>query len=257
MTNKTDVLISIVMPAYNAEDLILDSVNSVINQTYTNWELIIIDDGSVDRTVQVVDELTQEDKRIHLLKNIENKGVAATRNKGIKVAMGDWIAFLDSDDLWRKDKLEKQVNYINEKKSIFLFTGTSFIDSDGKRFQGIFNVPRSIAYKQLRRHNVITTSSVLIKKELLLEVPMEQDDIHEDYVAWLRILNKNILAYGIDEPLTVYRISSDSKSGNRMKSVMMTYRVHRFLGTNPIKSIYYTVNHAIGAFKKFNNLKAP
>ncbi|MBF0705383.1 glycosyltransferase family 2 protein [Alkalihalobacillus hwajinpoensis] len=247
--------ISIIMPSYNCENFIEDAIRSVIEQTYKQWELIVIDDGSVDNTNRIIEKLSNTDSRIRFYINDENQGVSATRNKGLSLAVGDWIAFLDSDDMWEKTKLEKQMLHARNSKSEFLFTGSSFINESGEYYQGEFKVPELVDYRKLKKHNVISCSSVLIKKRYFDDVKMENDDIHEDYAVWLKVLKSNTVAHGINEPLLIYRISRKSKSGNKIKTIKMTYKVYRFIGINPISSLYYMVSHILGSIKKYKKIK--
>lgn len=255
LSHKNEVLISIIMPAYNAEKYIAESIKSVINQSYLNWELIIIDDGSKDSTVKIIKDMVQIDDRIIFLKNGKNIGVSATRNRGISKARGEWIAFLDSDDMWKKNKLTTQMEVARKKNADFLFTGSSYINEPGEKYPGIFEVPKTVDYKKLRTHNVISCSSVLVKKKFFKDIKMERDDIHEDYAVWLRILMTGVNAHGINEPLLIYRISPMSKSGNKVKTIKMTYKVFRFIGMDQIESSYYTIRHILGSLKKYSRIK--
>ena len=150
-------LISIVMPAYNSEKYIRNSIKSVINQTYKNWELIIIDDYSTDNTVSIIEEF--QNKNIHLIKNKKNSGAAISRNKGIKLAKGNYIAFLDSDDLWNKEKLEKQINFM--KSNNYDFTYTSFTYLKERKTKKVI-IPEKLTYKESLKNTIILTSTVMI-----------------------------------------------------------------------------------------------
>ncbi|MFL9650016.1 glycosyltransferase family 2 protein [Exiguobacterium chiriqhucha] len=247
-------LISIIMPAYNSANHIKQAINSVLDQSYKHWELIVIDDGSRDSTKSVIELEEKKDPRIRLYVNSNNKGVSETRNKGVNLAKGKWIAFLDSDDMWHPEKLEQQLKLAYHKGAQFIFTGASYIDVNGKAFSGVFNVPAMVNYDDLKKHNVISCSSVLIEKELMNHVKMEGDEMHEDYAAWLKILKMGVCAYGINQPLLIYRISSESKSGNKIKSIKMTYNVFRFLKNSPIISIFYTISHTMAAYKKYKKI---
>lgn len=249
-----EILVSVIMPAYNCEKYVEEAINSVIKQTYEKWELLVIDDGSKDNTVKIVEELSKKESRIHIIKNENNQGVSATRNRGISKASGDWIAFLDSDDMWDKTKLEKQMEYAKKISAEFLFTGSSYINEEGEYYKGIFEVPDIVTYKELRNHNIISCSSVLIKKRLFDKIRMEKDEMHEDYAVWLRVLKTGISAYGINEPLLIYRISRNSKSGNKMKTIKMTYKVFRFIGINPVGSTYFMIRHVMGSVKKYRKI---
>lgn len=249
-------LVSVIMPAYNCEKFIKDAISSVLAQSYKNIELIVIDDGSKDTTVNIIEQLSQQDSRIRFLKNDKNLGVSETRNKGISLATGEWVAFLDSDDIWENNKLEKQFNKVSSTGAEFLFTGVSYINENGEPYSGKFEVPSNVSYKTLLRQNVITCSSVLIKKKFFNTIKMEKDEMHEDYAVWLRVLKTGVIAYGINEPLLIYRISPNSKSGNKLKTIKMTYKVFRFIGINQISSVYYMTSHIIRSLKKYRNIKS-
>lgn len=253
---RKEVLVSIVMPAYNCEKYVVDAINSVLAQTYQNWELLVLDDGSKDNTPHIIEEFCQQDSRIKALPNEKNMGVSATRNKGMEHASGEWIAFLDSDDMWEPEKLEKQFKIVEKESAEFLFTGSSYMNEDGEPFKGIFEVPAKVTYKKLRNQNVISCSSVLVKKKYFDNIKMEKDEMHEDYAVWLRVLKMGVIAYGVNEPLLIYRISSNSKSGNKIKTVKMTYKVFRFIGMNPIGSAYFMMRHLIASMKKYKRIFA-
>lgn len=253
MSSK-EVFVSIIMPAYNCEKHIGDAIKSVLAQTHIYWELLVIDDGSNDDTFRVISEFGEIDSRIKPQRNKKNMGVSATRNKGIEMASSEWIAFLDSDDMWVPSKLEKQLKMTRNNSIDFVFTGVSYINEKGEFYRGIFEVPEKVTYEKLRNQNVISCSSVLIKKQYLENIKMERDDIHEDYAVWLRILRSGITAYSINEPLLIYRISKSSKSGHKLKTINMTYKVFRFIGINPIGAAYFMCRHAIASLRKYRKI---
>lgn len=253
MSNKKD-LVSIIMPAYNCEKYVVEAINSILAQTYQNWELLVLDDGSKDNTLQIINELGGKDPRIKSLPNGENMGVSETRNRGIGLAVGDWIAFLDSDDMWEPTKLEKQMKAAKEYSVEFVFTGATYINEAGEPFKGTFEVPEKVTYKKLRNQNVISCSSVLVRKKYFENIKMEKDDMHEDYAVWLRILRLGVVAHGLNEPLLIYRISRDSKSGNKLKTVKMTYKVFRFIGINPVGSAYFMARHVLASVGKYRKI---
>ncbi|WP_300261644.1 glycosyltransferase family 2 protein [uncultured Cloacibacillus sp.] len=248
-------LVSIIMPAYNCEKYITEAIASVVNQTYPSWELIVIDDGSQDNTVNIVKGLVLKDKRINLYQNERNMGVSKTRNKGISVAKGQWIAFLDSDDCWAPEKLQRQLCISEEhKEAEFIFSASRFMDENGGLFKWIMPVPEVVTYRDLLKHNVISCSSVLISRQCLGNHRMISDAIHEDFALWLEILKNGSIAYGINEPLLIYRVSSNSKSGNKIKSAKMSYKTYRFLKINFFITLYYMFFYALYGFKKYNNI---
>lgn len=248
-------LISIIMPAYNAEKYIGQAIESVINQTYTNWELIVLDDGSKDCTKSIVLEKVKKDKKIRLLENNRNMGVSATRNRGVQKAKGDWIAFLDSDDVWELEKLKKQVTFWQTHMDAkIIFTASSFINEANKKADYILHVPEKVGFKELLKQNVISCSSVLVQKKYLLKYAMPGDKLHEDYTVWLKILEDGNYAYGIDEPLLIYRISSNSKSGNKINAAKMQMRVYQYLGLNVWRSVYYMICYTARNLKKYREI---
>lgn len=253
---QNNPLISIIMPAYNAEKTIRDSIESILIQSYQNWELIVINDCSEDNTYAVILETAKKDCRIRTLDNPCNSGVSESRNLGIAAAQGVWIAFLDSDDIWKSDKLEKQVSLITEKKDAdIVFTGSAFIDGLGKQSAYFLVVPSKISYHGLLKQNLISCSSVLVKKALVVKYPMKHDEMHEDYAVWLQILKNGGHAYGINEPLLLYRLSNDSKSSNKIKAARMTYKVYRHMGLSYFQSLYYFSWYTWRSLRKYYNIQ--
>lgn len=248
-------LISVVIPAYNAEDTVEQTVRSVCRQTYENIEIIVVDDGSTDGTGAVIDRLEMEDRRIRALHAGQNCGVSATRIAGVKAAAGEWIAFLDSDDMWRPEKLEKQVALQKETGGELLFTGVGFISRDGKPFAYMQQAPAKLGYRRLLKRNLIPNSSVLIRRELYERHMVTNDALHEDYACWLNVLREGRTAYGINEPLMIYRLSPGSKSSNKLKAAEMNWRTYRAVGLNVFQAFYYMVWYTVNGFLKYRNLK--
>lgn len=244
--------ISVIIPAYNAEKTLQEAVQSVLNQTYTNFELIIVDDCSTDGTAVLASRLEKVDSRIRVLHNENNSGVSVTRNNGVAHASFPWIAFLDSDDLWAEEKLQKQVRVLDTRTNAqLIFTGTAFVDDMGHHSDYIFHVPEYVKFQKLLLRNVISCSSVLVRRELLEHWPMYPDaNIHEDYAVWLQILREIPCAIGIDEPLLVYRVSSGSKSGNKAKSARMQWNTYRYMGISKICSLVYFASYALCGLRK-------
>lgn len=246
-------MVSIIMPAYNAEKTIKLSIESVLKQTFLDWELIIVDDGSKDKTVSAIKEYLN-DSRIKLIINDKNMGVSKTRNRAIESSIYNYIAFLDSDDLWASNKLLNQINFMKTNNSKFSFTSVNYIDIEGNYFPGVYNVPNVVNYKKLLKGNVISLSSVIISKDIISNLSMENDRIHEDYLFWLKVLKKGNVANGLNEILLTYRISKTSKSGNKWKTIKMTYGVYRSLGINPISSVFYLFNALFRASLKYRRI---
>ena len=248
-------MISIIMAAYNAENTIEAAIQSVICQTYKKWELLVVDDCSKDHTAQIVEKLVRTDPRIHLLKNTTNQGVSISRKIGLDYARGEWIAILDSDDMWAKDKLEKQLKTKKKKNADLIFTGSAFIKSDGQSIDWVLHVPESISYRELLKQNLISNSSVMVRSVLYRQHYAMGDEMHEDFAIWLGITRMGGRAFGIDEPLLIYRLSNSSKSGNKIKSLRMNWNTYCYLGLNPLKAAYYMCWYIVKGLLKYRHLR--
>ena len=241
-------MISIIMPAYNAEKTIAQSIESVLAQTYYEWELLIVDDGSSDSTISIVNSLAENDSRIRLFINEKNMGVAKTRNFGIEQASGEWIAFLDSDDLWHENKLENQLRFMEEVGAQIGYTGTAYITESGSVSGFVLRAERELTYSKLLKRNLMSCSSVMVRRDVMRAFP--DGMMHEDYVVWLRILREVKCSYGLDEPLLLYRISTNSKSGNRVRSAKMIYNSYREVGFGRCVALFLTFRYSFHSISK-------
>ena len=249
---KKEPLVSVIIPAYNAEKIVGFTLDSVINQTYKNLEIIIVNDCSTDKTLDVLKEYEKKDKRIKVLSNEKNSGVAETRNNALNAASGDYIAFVDADDIWNLEKIEKQLNFMQEKDCKLTYTSVQFIDNDGNLTGQKFIVPEEVNFKKLLKQNVITLSSAMISKEVLGERRFHDDHLHEDFIMWLEILKNNTdKAYGIQEILVDYRLTPGSKSRNKWKSLKMTYGTYKHFKLNFIKAHWNLMFYIIRSLKKY------
>ena len=244
-----DVLVSVVMPAYNCEKYIGQAIRSVLEQT-VSLELIIVEDKSGDGTEAVICEFL-DDERVIYISNDVNSGVAASRNKGIDLARGKYIAFLDSDDYWTSDKLERQVTFMEKGNKVLSSTGRELIDENGGSTGRVIGIPDVICYKDLLKGNVLNTSGVMVLASVAKKYKMVQDHLHEDYIMWLSILKEYKVAYGINEPMLKYRVMKGTKSGNKLKSAKMTFGVYRYIGLNLPVAIYYFCHYAINGVRKY------
>lgn len=244
-------LVSIITPMYNSEKYIGITIESALNQTYKDWEMIIVDDCSSDNSPKIVKEYAKNDERIKYIKTDSNKGVSNARNIALKMANGQFISFLDSDDIWDEDKLKKQVDFMKKNKCTISFTAYELIDENNEKLNKIINVPKIVDYKTLLKGNILGCLTVMIDKSKLdFEIKMSGVR-HEDYVLWLSILKKGHIAYGINEVLAEYRKSSTSLSGNKIKSAMWTWKIYRNIEQIPLhKCIYYFINYGINGIKK-------
>lgn len=250
MKHFEDKMVSVIMPMYNSEKYIEVSIQSVINQTYPYWELIIVDDCSNDRSVNIVEKYVKLDKRLKLLNSKKNSGVAKSRNQGIKLAQGRYIAFLDSDDVWLPEKLKYQIEFMQEMQAPMSYTQyrhfTNEICNSGK----IIDVELKISYKDLLKGNIIGCLTVMIDRKKIKDIYFSNYK-HEDYILWLYILKKGFCAYGIKEDLARYRKSPNSLTGNKIKSFCWTWNVYRNREKlSPLKSLYYLFFYIIKGIKK-------
>lgn len=248
-------LISIIMAAYNAEKTIEQAINSVLSQTYTNFELLVVNDCSTDRTAELVKSIAAKDSRVRLISNVKNNGVSYTRKHGLEEAKGSWIAILDSDDAWAPEKLEKQIDFQRRTNADLLFTGSAFMDSEGQPIDWYLHAPAEVTYRQLLKQNVLSNSSALVRKELYAKHYAIGDGMHEDFAIWLSILKEGKKAYGVDEPLLIYRIAKSSKSGNKVKAARMNWNTYRYVGLNLMEAIYYECWYIFNGIRKYRNLR--
>lgn len=191
------------MPSYNTAEYIAESIDSVLNQSYANWELIIVDDASTDNTDFVV-ELYLKDKRIKYFKNEQNSGAAVSRNKALAIAKGKWVAFLDSDDLWDRYKLEKQIEFMVKNDYHFSYTNYQEIDSEGKRLNVRITGPKKISKRGMYNYCWPGCLTVMYDAEYVGQIQIEDIRKNNDYAIWLKICKK-ANCYLLDEYLALYR----------------------------------------------------
>ena len=244
--NNIDV--SVVMPAYNCEKYIGQAIESVLQQE-VSLELIIINDCSKDNVDKVVEKYLS-DERVKYIHNTKNLGVAKTRNKGVELAQGKYIAFLDSDDWWTKDKLKKQLDLMRDNNVVISSTARELMTAKGQSTGRIIEVPNVVSFNKLLYGNLINCSSVLVKSDIMKQYEMICDDAHEDYITWLCILRDHGNAAMVNEPLLKYRLSEDGKSRNKFKSAKMHYMSLRYMGYGRLRSFYYFIAYGYNGLKK-------
>ena len=242
-------LISVIMPVYNGEKYIRQAVESVFCQGVP-LELLVVDDGSVDGTYEVLSDYMGRENFLYL-KNEKNMGVSCSRNRGVERARGRYVAFLDADDWWAPGKLSEQLSVMERTGCVLCCTGRELMNSDGNSAGKYISVKEKITYCELLKHNAINCSSVLLKREAALAYPMEHDDSHEDYITWLKILKNCGPAAGINKPYLKYRLSEGGKSRNKIKSAIMTYKVYRYVGYGPFRSMLFFVSYAAHGVWKY------
>lgn len=212
-------LVSVITPAYNCSNTISETIASVIAQTYENWEMVIANDASKDNTVEIIEYFLRQDKRIKLINLEKNSGAAVARNVAINNASGRFIAFLDSDDLWKSDKLEKQIKFMNDNQYAFTFTAYETFRDSKDLSRRIFVVPETINYEQYIRNSIIGNLTVIMDRNKIVDLHIEGGFL-EDVLTWMYYLRKGYLAYGLNENLASYRVYVSSKSGNKLKNAL-------------------------------------
>jgi len=222
---KTQPLISIVVPVYNAEKFLTDTIGSVQAQTYQNWELLLADDCSSDGSVSAIKKHQKADKRIKLLRMKQNSGAALSRNLGTERAKGQYLAFLDADDIWVESKLERQVAFMQQHDHAFTYTGYEFADEQGAPTSKIVSVPSTITYRQALKNHIIWTSTVMIDLAKVDRETAYMPDVRrgQDAATWWKILRHVDMAYSIDMPLSLYRRTNSSLSANKLKAMKRTW----------------------------------
>lgn len=244
-------LVSIITPLFNAEKYIEKTVLSIIEQSYTNWELLIVDDCSKDNSYDVVKKISEKDKRIKIIRLKENSGAAVARNTGIENANGRFIAFLDSDDTWHPKKLEKQIKFMLDNQYYFTYTGYRKVDENGAFIKNA-KIPKFINYNKLLKTNYIGCLTAMYDSEKLGKVYFPLIRKRQDYALWLKILKIIPCAYGLQEELASYTVRSDSISANKVNVAKYTWIVYREVEKLSLfRSIYCFINYALlGVLRK-------
>lgn len=241
--------ISVVIPAYNCAHMIGAAIDSALCQE-VDLEVIVVDDCSSDSLDQVM-ESYREDPRVNYVKNDRNLGAAKSRNKGVALARGEYVAFLDGDDCWRAGKLRCQQSRMRETGTVLCCTARELLTPKGERTGRMIPVKERISYRDILKENSISCSSVLIRRDVAMEFPMEHEDSHEDYITWMKVLQKYRFAVGINEPYLLYRLSASGKSGNKLKSAAMTFLAYRYMGFGMIKSMICFAHYACNGVRKY------
>ena len=244
-------LVSIIMPLYNCETYVLASIESVSSQTYKNWELIIVDDCSTDNSFSVSEEYIQDEPRIKLYQMNKNSGVATVRNHAIDLAQGDFIAFLDSDDIWLPSKLEKQITFM-ETENILLSYTSYYTMNEKSETMGMYHAEKRVTYYDMLKTSSIGTLTTVYNAKKLGKYYFK-DIGHEDYAMKLQILRDINYAGGLDEPLAKYRMTNNGLSGNKFKTALWQWKIYRESEQlSLLKSLYYFVHYVYFGLKKYN-----
>lgn len=233
------------------ERFITETIHSVISQTHTDWELLIVDDASTDGTVALVQNIAVQDDRIRYFVNAEHAGIAPTRNRCIEKSKGRFLAFLDADDVWHPNKLQQQLQFMLEHQVGFSYSSYDLIDENGKPLGKTIQSAGDLDYNDYLRNTIIGCSTVMIDTDKVGRVTVPNFRTSEDTATWLDILKKGFKAYAIEEPLTSYRIRRKSASSNKMKAAADLWRVYRqHEKMSFFKTLCFFFSYAFNAIKK-------
>jgi len=244
-------VVSIITPSHNASKFISECINSVLLQTYQDWEMIIVDDLSNDNSVKIIKSFLKQDSRIKLIELEENGGPSKARNRAIKESKGDFIAFLDADDVWKNDKLDKQLNFMKKYNLAFTYSSYDVIDEDGD-YITTFNTKNSVTYKSLLKTCSIGCLTAIYDVNKLGKIYMPNMQKRQDYALWLDIFKRIDQAKGILEPLASYRIGQTSVSSNKFTASLWQWKIYRDVEKlNIFKSSYYFIHYVYYGLKKY------
>jgi teichuronic acid biosynthesis glycosyltransferase TuaG len=246
-----DNLVSVIIPVYNAERYITETLESALLQTYKKIEIIIIDDCSCDNSFQVIEPYIKESEKVRYQRLVQNSGAAVARNKGISLAKGRFIAFLDSDDIWVANKTEKQLTLMKNINAAFSFTAIEMIDEEGKIIKSKRKIKEVVDYNILLKNTIIACSSVIIDRYITGDFQMPLMRSFQDYATWLMLLRRGIVAYGLDDVLVKYRKRRGSLSSNKLESIKKIWRIYtQYENISIYKAAYYLMNFVFNAVKK-------
>lgn len=238
-------IVTIVTPCFNSEGYILPQYKSICSQTYKDWEWFVVDDCSADSSVRILSDIAHNDSRVRVFRLEVNSGAAVARNKAIEMAGGRYVAFLDSDDLWRPDKLEKQINFMEENQVAFSYSAYEKVDENG-RVLGVVGVPQKVTYTDLLKVCSIGCLTAIYDTKVLGKVYMPLIRKRQDLGLWLRILKKIPYAYATPGVLASYRVRKDSISANKRVAAQYTWKLYREVEElSFIRAAYYFTYYAV------------
>lgn len=238
-------LVSVITPVYNAERYLAETIQSVLDQSYVNFEYILVDDCSPDKSYEIIEQFQEQDKRIRYIKLEENSGAAVARNCGLENANGRVIAFLDSDDKWYPEKLKKQISYMQKNDVAFTYTKFEMINDDGSLKTAAARLPRKLNYKGLLKNTAIACSTVVIDKNIIGDFQMPLVRKGQDTATWLKILRNHDYAYLINETLNQYRSVEGSLSSNKFLALKRTWNTYKNLEKLPLPKALYYFTHSV------------
>ena len=242
--------VSIIVPMYNAEKFIGKTIESVLAQTYQNWEMLIMNDVSTDNSLAIVSMYAKKDERIKIVNTEKNVGVVKGRNFLIDLAIGKYIAFLDADDYWHNEKLEKQIKFMKEKNASISCTEYTRVKENEEKINDVI-IKEEISYNDMLKNNYLGCLTVIYDAKKIGKRYFKELEKNEDYVLWLEIVKDVNTIYGLKENLAYYRVLDNSRSSNKVKTAKVRWEIYRKIEKlSLLKSIYYFLHYAIRAVLK-------
>ena len=242
--------VSIIVPMYNAEKFIGKTIESVLAQTYQNWEMLIMNDVSTDNSLAIVSLYAKKDERIKIVNTEKNVGVVKGRNFLIDLASGKYIAFLDADDYWHNEKLEKQIKFMKEKNASISCTEYTRVKENEEKINDVI-IKEEISYNDMLKNNYLGCLTVIYDAKKIGKRYFKELEKNEDYVLWLEIVKNVNTIYGLKENLAYYRVLDNSRSSNKVKTAKVRWEIYRKIEKlSLLKSIYYFLHYAIRAVLK-------
>lgn len=244
--------VSVITPVYNVERYIDKTLESVFAQTYKDIEIVLVDDCSKDKSAQIIAKYKETHPEIVNFLQPKNMGAGAARNKALELASGQYVAFLDSDDLWLPEKTEKQIKLMKEKNSPFSYAAIEMMDEEGNTIKGKRNLRETCDYKYLLHNTIIATSSVIVDRSVLGDFRMPLRRGGQDYATWLSLLRGGAVACGINETLVRYRVGSNSLSSNKFKSIKQVWEIQtQDEKINKVSAAFHVFCFCVNAAKKY------
>ncbi|QTV04595.1 glycosyltransferase family 2 protein [Faecalibacter bovis] len=248
-----EVLVSIITPCYNSEKFIKDTYESIKNQTFENWEWIIVDDKSSDQSVEILKSIN--DKRIKLFVNNENKGAANARNTALNQAKGRYITFIDSDDLWEEKFLEESINFLQNNKEELVYSSYKRVNEELEPLLNDFIAEDYIDSERILYNCPIPMLTSMYDSKRIGKIYFPDVELREDHAMWIQLLKKVKHARAIKQPLGIYRMRDNSVSRNKIKIAKKQFDLYyKYLNMNIFKSFYYTINWGFNGLKKYGKL---
>ncbi len=250
--NYAENTVSVIIPVYNVEEYIDRTLKSIFTQTYKDIEIVMVDDCSTDYSAEIITKYQEEHPEIVYYLQEKNMGAGHARNKALELAKGRYVAFLDSDDEWMPDKIERQLKLMKEKNTPFCYTAIEMIDSNDKLIKGKRNIKETCDYNYLLHNTVIATSSVVVDRTVLGDFRMHLRRGGQDYATWLKLLRDGTVARGINEVLVRYRVVNNSLSSNKFDSIRQVWEIQtRDEKINKISAVFNLGCFIFNALKKY------